>query len=72
MKSISFNQVLLAQTPTQNVQSTGNQLLASLKSQSGLTLLACLAAVVAFQVIRGGAKKGKIATSYWGGGKQKC
>ncbi|MBD1930068.1 type IV secretory system conjugative DNA transfer family protein [Trichocoleus sp. FACHB-90] len=72
MKSISFNQVLLAQTPTQNVQSTGNQLLASLKSQSGLTLLACLAAVVAFQVIRGGAKKGKIATSYWGGGKEKA
>ena len=70
--SKSFGFVTLAQTATPQAQSTGNQLIASLKSQAGLTLLGCLVAVVAFQLMGGGGKKGKIATSYWGGGKEKA
>lgn len=66
---MSFSkQVILAQATT----STVNQLIASLKSPSGLILLGCLVAVAAFQVLGGGAKKGKVATSYWGGAKEKA
>lgn len=72
MKSVSLNRVILAQATTQPLQSTQDQLIASLKSQAGLTLLGCLAAVAVFQVLGGNSKKGKIATSYWGGGKEKA
>lgn len=72
MSEFSSNPVILAsQTPTP-LESAGNQLMNQLKSQAGLTLLGCLVAVIAFQLIGGGAKKGKIATSYWGGGQEKA
>ncbi|NEU77429.1 hypothetical protein PI95_034460 [Hassallia byssoidea VB512170] len=50
----------------------GEQLGSLLKSQSGLILLGCLVVVAVLQLwSAGSAKKGKIATSYWGSGKEK-
>ena len=72
MEPASLNPVTLANAATTPLESTGNQLIASLKSPSGLMLLGCLVAVVAFQLMGGSAKKGKIATGYWGGGKEKA
>jgi len=71
MKAVETNPVILADAIDVPLLSTGSQLIHQLKSPTGLTLLGCLVAVVAFQVMGGGTKKGKIATSYWGGGKEK-
>lgn len=71
---ISQPKLVLAQTPNSQppLQNTGTQLISYLKTQSGLTLLACLVAVVLLQISSNLSKKGKIATSYWGGGKEKA
>jgi type IV secretory pathway TraG/TraD family ATPase VirD4 len=42
-----------------------------IKSQSGLVLLSCFVALAIFRVLSGGNKKGKLATSYWGGNREK-
>jgi type IV secretory pathway TraG/TraD family ATPase VirD4 len=42
-----------------------------IKSQSGLMLLACLIAIALFKLLSGTNYKGKVATSYWGGSKEK-
>ena len=73
MSNSSLNQVILVSSAPTPLGRTGEQLITSLKSQSGLVLLGCLAAVAAFQLLGGfSSKKGKIATSYWGGGKEKA
>lgn len=66
--------LVIAQTSQQQnpIQNTASQLFSSLKTQSGLTVLACLVAVAILQIVSGFSKKGKIATSYWGGGKEKA
>ena len=66
----------LIQVPASPSQSAtarvGEQLASLLKSQSGLMLLGCLVVVAALQLWSAkSAKKGKIATSYWGSGKEK-
>ncbi|MBD2364234.1 type IV secretory system conjugative DNA transfer family protein [Anabaena minutissima FACHB-250] len=42
-----------------------------MKSQSGLVLLNCFVALAVFRVLSGGNRKGKLATSYWGGDREK-
>ena len=42
-----------------------------MKSQSGLLLLGCFAIIGIFQLISGRNYKGKVATSYWGGSREK-
>ena len=66
----------LIQVPASPSQSAtarvGEQLTGLLKSQSGLMLLGCLVVVAVLQLWSAkSAKKGKIATSYWGSGKEK-
>lgn len=71
MSNLSNQPIVITQSSTNPYVSAGNQLITSFKSPSSLILLGCIAAVAAFQVMGGGAKKGKIATSYWGGSKEK-
>ncbi|MDF5726794.1 MAG: type IV secretion system DNA-binding domain-containing protein [Rhizonema sp. PD38] len=66
----------LVQVPASSSNSTtgrvDEQLIGLLKSKSGLMLLGCLVVVALLQLWSAGrAKKGKIATSYWGSGKEK-
>ncbi|PAX52369.1 type IV secretory system conjugative DNA transfer family protein [Brunnivagina elsteri] len=42
-----------------------------MKSQSGLLLLACFVAIALSKLLSGTNHKGKVATSYWGGSKEK-
>ena len=63
MVPASLNPVTLANAATTPLESTGNQLIASLKSPSGLMLLGCLVAVVAFQLMGDSAKKRQ--NCYW-------
>ncbi len=42
-----------------------------MKSQSGLVLLGCFASIGIFKLISGNNYKGKVATSYWGGSREK-
>ncbi len=67
---------LVREQPVNNhqnpVQNTGVQLLSYLKTQSGLTLIGCLVLVGIIQLSSNSSKKGKIATSYWGGSKEKA
>ncbi|BAY23856.1 transfer complex protein TrsK-like protein [Calothrix sp. NIES-2100] len=42
-----------------------------MKSPSGLILLGCFAVMAIFQVLSGRNSKGKVATSYWGGSREK-
>lgn len=42
-----------------------------MKSQSGLLLMGCFAIIAIFKLISGGKNKGKVATSYWGGSREK-
>lgn len=72
MSNLSNQPIVIAQPSTNPYVSAGNQLITSFKSPSSLILLGCIAAVAAFQVMGGRAKKGKIATSYWGGSKEKA
>jgi type IV secretory pathway TraG/TraD family ATPase VirD4 len=69
----SNNEIYIATTAPQSPPTTAiSQLVTDLKSQQGLTLLGCLAAMAVLQLLGGGSKKGKIATSYWGGAKEKA
>ncbi|NJL10134.1 MAG: type IV secretory system conjugative DNA transfer family protein [Calothrix sp. SM1_7_51] len=42
-----------------------------MKSQSGLVLISCFLVIAVFQFISGRNNKGKVATSYWGGSREK-
>jgi type IV secretory pathway TraG/TraD family ATPase VirD4 len=42
-----------------------------MKSQSGLVLLGCFASIGILKLISGSNYKGKVATSYWGGSREK-
>ncbi|MGB3642700.1 MAG: hypothetical protein WBA39_34715 [Rivularia sp. (in: cyanobacteria)] len=42
-----------------------------MKSQSGLTLIGCFIAIAIFNFLSGSNHKGKVATSYWGGKREK-
>jgi hypothetical protein len=53
------------------VFNTSQQLGVLLKSQSGLMLLGCLVVIAIFSWLSSHHKKGKVATSYWGGASQK-
>jgi type IV secretory pathway TraG/TraD family ATPase VirD4 len=60
------------QVPTPRVQTLQIERLANLmKSQSGLVLLSCFAVLILFKILSGGNHKGKVATSYWGGSREK-
>ncbi|MFB2897799.1 type IV secretory system conjugative DNA transfer family protein [Aerosakkonemataceae cyanobacterium BLCC-F50] len=77
LKNSLFSVPVLGQTqavtnPPNPIQNTGEQLLSYLKTQSGLTLIGCLVLVAIIQVSSNSSKKGKIATSYWGGMKEKA
>ena len=72
MSTISNQALVITQSNANTQVSVGNQLANSFKSPSGLILLGCLAVVAAFQMMGFRAKKGKIATSYWGGSKEKA
>ncbi|HEY9611296.1 MAG TPA: type IV secretion system DNA-binding domain-containing protein [Allocoleopsis sp.] len=72
MSNLSSKPIVIALANTSPLTSTGNQLINSLKSPSGLILLSCFAAMLVFQSMSGSAKKGKTATSYWGGSKEKA
>lgn len=75
MSNLSQNKVMVSQpiiTQVPTIQNTGTQLLSYFKTQSGLTVLACLVAVAVLQISSQTSKKGKLATSYWGGGKEKA
>ncbi|MBW4434323.1 MAG: type IV secretion system DNA-binding domain-containing protein [Pelatocladus maniniholoensis HA4357-MV3] len=54
------------------VFNTSQQLGVLLKSQSGLMLLGCLVVIAIFSWLSSHHKKGKVATSYWGGASQKA
>jgi hypothetical protein len=54
------------------VFNTSQQLSILLKSQSGLMLLGCLVVIGIFSWLSDRHKKGKVATSYWGGASQKA
>lgn len=43
-----------------------------MKSQSGLVLLSCFVAIGIFKLLSGANYKGKVATSYWGGNREKA
>ncbi|WP_145837717.1 type IV secretory system conjugative DNA transfer family protein [Dulcicalothrix desertica] len=43
-----------------------------MKSQSGLVLLGCFVAIGIFKFLSGANYKGKVATSYWGGAREKA
>ncbi len=64
-------QFIVAGVPAANPQAVAKQGLAFLQTQTGMTLAGCIAAFVILQMMAGAAKKGKIATSYWGGGQEK-
>ncbi|BAZ71026.1 transfer complex protein TrsK-like protein (plasmid) [Fischerella sp. NIES-4106] len=62
---------------TNTVQSSGlsrtsEQLGALLKSKSGLMLVGCLVVIGIFSWLSSRHRKGKVATSYWGGASQKA
>lgn len=56
-------------TPVESLQI--ERLADFMKSQSGLILLGCFAVMAIFQVLSGRNSKGKVATSYWGGSREK-
>lgn len=77
LKNLHFSVPILGQTqavtnPPNPIKNTGEQLLSYLKTQSGLMLIGCLVLVAIIQVSSNSSKKGKIATSYWGGMKEKA
>jgi type IV secretory pathway TraG/TraD family ATPase VirD4 len=56
-------------TPVQSLQI--ERLTDLMKSQSGLILVGCFAVLAIFKVLSGRNYKGKVATSYWGGSREK-
>jgi type IV secretory pathway TraG/TraD family ATPase VirD4 len=72
MNTRTSNESQFVQVPPATAQTLQIERLAGLiKSQSGLVLLSCFVALAIFRVLSGGNKKGKIATSYWGGNREK-
>lgn len=66
------NYFQVQQVKPATIQSLQIERLADLmKSQSGLILLGCFAVLAIFQVLSGRNSKGKVATSYWGGSREK-
>ncbi|MEO0844121.1 MAG: type IV secretory system conjugative DNA transfer family protein, partial [Cyanobacteria bacterium J06643_5] len=65
----NFYTVQQPSTPPQNSQF--DKLSNLMKSQSGLVLLGCFASIGIFKLISGSNYKGKVATSYWGGSREK-
>ncbi|NJO64990.1 MAG: type IV secretory system conjugative DNA transfer family protein, partial [Richelia sp. RM2_1_2] len=66
------NNFLQVQQPLTTPQNSQIDKLADLmKSQSGLVLLGCFASIGIFRLISGNNHKGKVATSYWGGSREK-
>lgn len=65
---------VLSQSNTPNLSklTTTQQLIHQLQSPSGLMLLGCLGFAIALQLLGGAGKKGKLATGYWGSGKEKA
>lgn len=77
LRNSLFSVSIMGQTqavtnPPNPIKNTEEQLLSYLKTQSGLTLIGCLVLVAIIQVSSNYSKKGKIATSYWGGMKEKA
>ncbi|MBE9216695.1 type IV secretory system conjugative DNA transfer family protein [Plectonema cf. radiosum LEGE 06105] len=66
------NNFLQVQQPLTTPQNSQIDKLADLmKSQSGLVLLGCFASIGILKLISGSNHKGKVATSYWGGSREK-
>ena len=65
----NFLQVQQPLTTPQNSQI--DKLTDLMKSQSGLVLLGCFASIGILKLISGSNHKGKVATSYWGGSREK-
>ncbi len=66
------NNFLVLQQPSTPPQNSQFDKLSNLmKSQSGLVLLGCFASISIFKLISGSNYKGKVATSYWGGSREK-
>ncbi|MGB3642176.1 MAG: hypothetical protein WBA39_32040 [Rivularia sp. (in: cyanobacteria)] len=60
------------QQPSRTLQNSQlDKLAAHIQSQSGLVLLSCFALFGIFKLISGSNNKGKVATSYWGGSREK-
>ncbi|MFB2876153.1 hypothetical protein ACE1CC_04600, partial [Aerosakkonemataceae cyanobacterium BLCC-F46] len=70
---MKINATVLAQSNNSNLykSTTAQQLIHQLQSPSGLMLLGCLGFAIALQLLNGVGKKGKLATGYWGSGKEK-
>jgi type IV secretory pathway TraG/TraD family ATPase VirD4 len=60
-------QVTSSTVQTLQIERLGNLM----KSQSGLVLLGCFVAIGVFKLLSGSNYKGKVATSYWGGSREK-
>jgi type IV secretory pathway TraG/TraD family ATPase VirD4 len=65
----NFLQIQQPSAPPQNSQI--DKLADLMKSQSGLVLLGCFASIGILKLISGSNYKGKVATSYWGGSREK-
>lgn len=72
MEMQKFNTLGLVPAQSTALERTGNQLTDLLTSQTGLVLCSCLVAAVVLQLVGGSSKKGKIATSFWGGFREKA
>ncbi|MBP5974201.1 type IV secretory system conjugative DNA transfer family protein [Brasilonema sp. CT11] len=69
--TLKYQYVAIAPTSSQSLSRITDQLKSVLKTQSGLMLLSCLVVVGVFSAMSSARKKGKIATSYWGGAKER-
>jgi type IV secretory pathway TraG/TraD family ATPase VirD4 len=68
--TLNYSQV--QQAPAATAQSLQIERLPNLmKSQSGMLLLGCFAAIAVFNFLSGSNYKGKVATSYWGSNREK-
>ncbi|MGB3651955.1 MAG: hypothetical protein WBA41_12195 [Rivularia sp. (in: cyanobacteria)] len=65
------NYILIQQPSTIPKNSQIEKLADLMKSQSGLILLGCFASIGILKLISGSNYKGKVATSYWGGSREK-
>ena len=65
------NYILIQQPLTIPKNSQIEKLADLMKSQSGLVLLGCFASIGILKLISGSNYKGKVATSYWGGSREK-
>ena len=68
---LNNNYINIQQSSTTPTTLQIERLLNLMKSQSGLLLLGCFASIGIFKLLSQSNHKGKIATSYWGGSKEK-